>query len=46
MIELMIELIPDNGNANRYMKKLKADKEMEEYNRILALTNEYIEKTN
>ena len=39
MIELMIELIPDKGNANKYMKKLKGEKNMEEYNRLLTLSN-------
>ena len=45
MIELMVELMPDKGNANKYMKKLKTEKNMEEYNRLLTLSNEYIEKT-
>jgi len=38
-------LIPDNSNANNYMKKLKKDKKMEEYNKLLAISNEYIERT-
>lgn len=41
----MIELIPENSNANNYMKKLKIQKKMEEYNKLLAISNEYIEKT-
>ena len=45
MITLMMELIPAKGNANKHMKKLKQEKKMEEYNKLLALSNEYIEKT-
>ena len=37
--------MPERGNANKYMKKLKEEKKMEEYNRLLALSNEYIEKS-
>lgn len=38
-------MMPERGNANKYMKKLKEEKKMEEYNRLLALSNEYIEKS-
>ncbi len=41
----MIELIPENSNANNYMKKLKKEKKMEEYNKLLTISNEYIEKS-
>lgn len=41
----MIELIPENSNANNYMKKLKKEKKMDEYNKLLTISNEYIEKS-
>lgn len=41
----MIELIPQRSNANNYMKKLKTLKNMDDYNRLLTISNQYIEKT-
>lgn len=45
LVEIMMELIPEKGNANKYMKKLKSEGNMEEYNKLLTISNEYIERT-
>ena len=39
LVEIMMELIPEKGNANKYMKKLKSEGNMEEYNRLLTISN-------
>ena len=41
----MISLLPSKQNANNLMKKLKKEKNNEEYNKLLTISNEYIEKT-
>lgn len=41
----MVDLIPDNSNANNYMKKLKKANKLEEYQKLLTISDEYIRKS-
>jgi hypothetical protein len=37
--------LPFNTNVNKYLKKLKKDKEVELYDKIIYMCNEYIAAT-